>query len=358
MLLALAAALVFIAYTYRYEIASQGLGVLVADQFALLTKTSAYPVLLPDEPTELIAVGRRPAVVAGGTLYMYNPVGEKKAEDRIGGQSTLAAAAGNYLILYTRGGYDVHVLSGDTELYRLHLDNAVQAACISRSGYAAVATAEGSASAVTVYDRSGREEFRWSSPGCVVISLALDQKGARVAVGGVSTEDGTLCSEIHAFSLSASRETISETLTDELLLEVRWRSDGDLAAVTDRAGYALNGKKTLRAEFDAQPTAYAIFEDGAIAAAAGDYLSAHEVRLLRYSPAMKETETFLFDQNVLRLLPFGSDLLIFTGERVLRVTETFDRSALYETTGALQIVPAGKTLYYTTVSRLEGILMH
>ncbi len=354
----LAAALIFIAYTYRYEIASQGIGVLVADKLAQLTKTSVYPVTLPDEPSELLAVGQRPALIAGGTMYMYNPVGEKKAEDRIGGQSTLAASTGNYLLVYTRGGYDVHVFSGDTELYRLHLDNAIHAACIARSGYIAVATAENAASAVTVYDRSGREEFRWLSPGCVVTALALDAKGARVAVGGVSSEDGTLRSEIHAFSLSASRETISETLADELLLELKWRSDGDLAAVTDRAGYALDGKKTLRAEFDAQPTAYAIFDDGAVAAAAGDYLSAHEVRLLRYSPAMKETETFLLDQNVLRLLPVGSDLMIFTGERVLRVTETFEHTALYETTGALQVVPAGKTLYYTTVSHLEQVPMH
>jgi hypothetical protein len=73
---------------------------------------------------------------------------------------------------------------------------------------------------------------------------------------------------------------------------------------------------------------------------------------------MKETETFLLDQNVRRLLPLDGDLLIFTGDRVLRVTETFERSALYETGGALQVAPAGKTLYYTTVSHLEQVRMH
>jgi len=356
LLLILAAAAAFFLYTYRYEIASQGVGVLLSDQFALMTKTSAYPVALPEEPSELIAVGRRPAVVSGGTAYVFDPVGEKKVTDRIGGQNTLAVSVGNFLLVYTRGGYDLHLFSGDTELYRLRTDDPIGAACAAGDGSIAVAAASGGTSTVTVCGRSGKETFRWSTSGFVVTALALDEQGRRLAVGGVSSEEGVLTAQVRTFSLSGKgEEQIEEAIADELLLELRWRSDGQLTAVTDRGVWSLDAKTHRHAAFDAQPTAYALFPDGAIAVATGDYLSAHEVHLTRYDASLERTAAGVLAENVARMLPCGNDLLIFTGERVLRCTDTFERTAVYETPGALQVAAGGKTLYYTTVSHLNRL---
>ena len=90
-----------------------------------------------------------------------------------------------------------------------------------------------------------------------------------------------------------------------------------------------------------------------MAAATGDYLTAHEVKISVYSAQMEQTASAVFSQEVRSLQPYGTaELLVFTGERVLRCTTALERQSVMETPGALQIAASGNSLYYTTVSQL------
>ena len=355
LLVALVTGLAFITYTYRYEITSQGIGVLLSDRIAMMTQSSRFPAALPDEPVELLTVGSRPAVVTKSSVGVYSPVGKEKFSEHVTGESTLAQSAGNYLLTYARGGHSLSVRSGETQLFSLRTDTAILAACIARNGSVAVVTAqEGSSFCAVVYANGYEKVFEYVAGDLSVTAAALSENGSLFAVGGVFSEDGTLASRVRSFSVKSGEELLGKEMEDEMLLSLQWRKDGALTAVSDRGAWTLLSQEGERkAAFDGQLAAFAVWPDGSVAAATGDYLTAHEVKISVYSAQMEQTASAVFSQEVRSLQPYGTaELLVFTGERVLRCTTALERQSVMETPGALQIAASGNSLYYTTVSQL------
>lgn len=351
---ALAVGLAFTLYTYRYEITSQGIGVLLSDRIAELTHNSSFPATLPDEPVELLTVGSRPAVVTESSVNVFNPVGEEKYSLRITGESTLARSAGNYLLTFARGGYELRVQSGETEMFSLRTDTAILDAAIARNGSVAVATAQdGSSFCVRVYNSRYEQVFEWIAGDLTITAIALDDGASSLAVGGVYSDGGALCSRVRAFSVRDGEELLSRDLPEELLLSLTWRRGGSLTAVGDRGAYfLLTQEGESEVSFDGALCAFAVLSDGSVAAATGDYLTAHEVTLTLYSPQGDAAAALLLRQDVRSILPCDGGLLVFTGERVLRYSDTLERISVTETPGALGAAAAGKSLYYVTVSHL------
>lgn len=346
----------FVLYTFRYEISSQGFGVFFSDQLALLTKQSRFPVALLDEPVQLLPVGRRIAVVTDSSVNVYDPVGQEQVGDRVTGVSTLADSEGNYLIIYSRGGNDLKVKSGETELFSLHTDEAIHTADVSKNGSIAVATASGSSSEVTVYDKSYREALTWTTDGTTVIALELDDKGQSIAVGSVWSDGGMISSNVRTLSVLNGKDIFHEQeLSDELILALEWQEDGSLTAVTDRSANTLRQSNIETARFDSELAAFSIMSDGSIAAATGEYLTAHEVRLSLYSSDMAPIAHTDLRENVKALQESELGLLAFTGEKIMRFDENLNRAASMETLGALQASAVGNKIYYTTVDHLYRI---
>lgn len=349
-------AVLFFLYTFRYEISSQGFGVLVSDGIALLTKQSRYPVALIDEPVQLLSVGQRIAVVTNSSVNVYDPVGEEHIDDRVTGASTLADSAGNYLISYSRGGNTLRVKSGKTELFSLRTDDVILAASVSKNGSIAVATAEGSSSKVTVYDKSYREALNWTTDSTVVTALSLDDRGQSLAVGGVFSDGGMICSNLRTLSVISGKDIFGQqTFEDEMALDLCWQKNGSLTAVTDRAAYTLSSEGVKRASFDGNLAAFTVTKDGSVAAATGEYITGHEVRLTVYAPDMTQTAEVTLSEDIKRLSDSSQGLLAFTGEKVIRFDKELSRAAVMETPGALQFSAVGAKLYYTTVDRLYRI---
>jgi len=346
----------FVLYTFRYEISSQGFGVFLSDQLALLTKQSRFPVALLDEPVQLLPVGRRIAVVTDSSVNVYDPVGQVQLDDRVTGVSTLADSAGNYLIIYSRGGNELKVKSGDTELFSLHTDEVIHTAAVSKNGSIAVATASGSSSKVTVYDKSYREALTWTTDGTTVIALELDDKGQSLAVGSVWSDGGMISSHVRTLSVLTGKDVFHEQeLSDELILSLKWQEDGSLTAVTDRSANTVRQSNIETARFDGELAAFTVMSDGSVAAVTGEYLTAHEVKISLYSADMVPIAHTDLSENVKALQESELGLLVFTGEKVMRFDENLSRAASMETIGALQASAVGNKIYYTTVDHLYRI---
>ena len=356
MLLAVMVFVVFVLYTFRYEISSQGFGVFLSDRIAVLTKQSRFPVALLDEPVQLLPIGRRIAVITDSSVNVYNPVGEIQSDDRITGVSTLADSNGNYLIIYARGGNTLKVKSGETELFSLHTDEVIHTAAISKNGSLAVATAQGSSSKVTVYDKSYRKALTWTTDGTTVVALELDDKGQNLAVGGVFSDKGMISSDIRTLSVLSGKDVLPEQrLSDELVLSLKWREDGSLTVVTDRSANVMKLDGIKSVGFDDTLAAFTVMSDGAVAAATGEYLTAHEVKLSLYSADMELYTNKYLRENVKSLQESELGLIAFTGEKVMRFDEALNRASSMETVGALQASAVGNKIYYTTVDHIYRI---
>lgn len=355
-LLVMAAAAALL-YGLRFEIASQGIGVLLSDTADLLFQNEGYPVTLEDEPIQLLPVGRRVAVVSQQGLSVYNKAGNKAIDRHTANRNLVAVSVGRYLLTYVSGGYELSVWSGPNELFSTRFDHPIYTAALAENGAFAVSTgAVGDQSCVTAYDATHRQVLVWASSDQLVNTLALDPKASALAVGSLSSDQGTLCSAVRLFNLSGDGSIRGQTeFSDELLLALQLREDGTCTAVTDRGVRVLSHTAALRGKCltDGVPlTAFLIREDGSGTIACGDYDANHETTLKAFGTDGTQTASAELTDRVKGLYDYEGAILAFTGERIVRYSDGLVRMSAFETPGALQAAVVGESLYYTTVREL------
>ena len=139
----------------RFEIASQGIGVLLSDFAATIVDNTGYPIPIESQPLQLTAVGKRSALITESTLTVCNTAGNRVIEERMEGKNAIAVSAGRYLLTYLRGGYELWLRSGETVLFYQRFDRPIYTAALAPNGAVAVSTtAVGDQAQVTVYDSS------------------------------------------------------------------------------------------------------------------------------------------------------------------------------------------------------------
>ena len=184
----------------RFEIASQGIGVLLSDFAATIVDNTGYPIPIESQPLQLTAVGKRSALITESTLTVCNTAGNRVIEERMEGKNAIAVSAGRYLLTYLRGGYELWLRSGETVLFYQRFDRPIYTAALAPNGAVAVSTtAVGDQAQVTVYDSSFEECFVWMSSGRIIHSLALNDEATGLAVGGVEFSGGVLSSFFSVF---------------------------------------------------------------------------------------------------------------------------------------------------------------
>jgi hypothetical protein len=284
-LLVLVTAIAVAGYSLRFEIASQGISVILFDATALLIDNTGYPVSLDSNPVELIPLGKRVVTLTDSSLSIYNSAGNQVVNERTEGQNTIAVSSGRYLLTYSRGGYDVSVRSGDTLLFSKKFDNPIYTAAISPVGSFAVSTsAIGDQSQIMVYDPTFEEQFVWVSSEHIIHSLSFDPDSRLIAAGGVISQQGVMNSQINVFEIATGDRLSSTALTDELLLDMRLFEDGSLSAITDRSIYSIASagqKINTYSMSGSPPAAYVLCADGTSVLAAGDFSSTHSLSLVR-----------------------------------------------------------------------------
>ena len=342
----------------RFEIASQGIGVLLSDFAATIVDNTGYPIPIESQPLQLTAVGKRSALITESTLTVCNTAGNRVIEERMEGKNAIAVSAGRYLLTYLRGGYELWLRSGETVLFYQRFDRPIYTAALAPNGAVAVSTsAVGDQAQVTVYDSSFEECFVWMSSGRIIHSLALNDEATGLAVGGVEFSGGVLSSFFSVFEISegTAQARCEVLLEGELLLSMALRENDMTTVVTDRAVHSIaaNGSRRGTYSYEEKPlTAFALDEERGVLLAIGDYASSHSLDLVRLDAEVRERAAGSCDRGILSLHFYGDEALAFTGERALRYDASLKRAGSTETPDAVLCTVVGNQLYYATMSEL------
>ncbi len=346
-----------VVYALRFDIASQGFGVLLSDTVAMLFDQTGYPVEIASEPLQLASVGRRAVLVTESDFSVYNQAGKQVINKRTAGQNILAVSAGRYLLTYARGGYELEVRSGDTVVFSYRFDQPIYAAALAPNGACAVSTAAlGDQSMVVVYDANYAQQFLWVSADRIIYNLALDNNARYIAVGGVGLNGGALESGVATFEISTGQERCAHLLPNELLLGLTVSEGAQATAVTDRAVHRLSeisGRETRYSLLDERITAFALSPEGAVALAVGDYEAEHSVRLILLDHNAAPTAQGRLDRDIKSLHFYGDGLLAFLGDRAVRFNAQLQKEQITETPEALVAQVIGKRLYYATMQQIN-----
>lgn len=344
-------------YALRFDIASQGFGVMLSDTLAMLFDQTGYPVDIASEPLQLTSVGRRAVLVTENAVSVYNQAGKQVIDERTTGKNTLAVSAGRYLLTYVRGGYTLEVRSGETVMFSHKFDYPIYNATIAPTGACAVSTAAlGDQSQVIVYDSNYTQQFMWVSAERIIYNLALDKDARYIAVGGVDLNGGALESAVTVFEISSGQERCTHVLTNELLLALIISDDIQVTVVSDRSVHrlsAVSGKENSYSLSDEHIAAFAIAPEGTVALAVGDYESAHAVRLVLLDQNAVPTAEDSFDRNIKSLHFYNGELIAFLGDRAVRFSSQLKKEAVTETPDALCVHVIGKRLYYATMQQIN-----
>ena len=278
-------AVLSIAWLLRFEIAAQGIGINLADSAdRLFGGEVRYPVDIVNPPKSLVPVGQRIAVLSERSLEVYNSMGRQVLSKALNASQNTLMSAGNRLLIFEQGGYELEILTGTTSTYKTRTKFPIYTATLAENGLFASSTAAvGYQSQVEVTDLLGRTLLEWVSYEWIALALDLDDTQGLCLIGSISSDNGLMRSTVSCYKLASGEECWNAKIEGEMLLAVHLIPGGKAAVITDRSAVFLNEKGAVAASipFDALPVrAFAVGESGNIALALGDYAFGHSVNLI------------------------------------------------------------------------------
>ena len=238
--------------------------------------------------------------------------------------------SGRYLIAYDVGGTGF-VLAGEGEtLQNTAAEGTLIAADVCPAGnYALVAEEASVRGTVGVYTSAGEPVYKYFSSERFLVDCALDETGTLVAVAGVRQNDARILSSVMLLTVTSETPLAVWETNDELVLSVRFLSDGSILAVTETRAVFLDQNGAFVAEYScgAPGVAQARVGDGFVVvrpgAAGKGHESAHLV-VLDNQGALQEDMTV---SGLLDIDAQGSTIGLLTNEALLVYNQHLERIA-------------------------------
>ena len=158
-------------------------------------------------------------VVTDSHLYAYNSSGKQMSSIQHGYSQPAFDLSASRTLIYDRGSLGLRVDALYANIVNVQLKEEIITADICDRGFVAVATKSTDYTAqVTVYDKSFKNIFRWSSPDGYVSCIKLSDNGKYVAVCTVTGKNGDYCSNINVFNCSSGERVLSKQILGSMFL--------------------------------------------------------------------------------------------------------------------------------------------
>lgn len=341
--------LLSIAWLFRFEIAAQGIGIVLADTADQIFSEVRYPVDLEKPLTALVSAGQRIAVLSDRSLEVYNSSGRLVASKPLGLQQNALLSAGNRLMVYEQGGYELEIFTGTASTYKTRTQQPIYTAVLSKSGLFARSTAAvGYQSQVEVIDLQGRILLEWVSYEGIATSLDLDDDWGLCTIGTISSDDGLMLSTVSCYRLNDGKSIWDTEIAGEMLLAVKLYSGGKAVAVTDRSVVYIgeNGDIASSITHDGLPIrAFVTDETGITAVALGDYAFGHGMQLLLVNEYGRIVARKPVDHAVFDLALHNNEVLAMSAGWVMRYDPALSLVRAISSPGAARFAAVGDVVY-------------
>lgn len=156
-----------------------------------------------------------------------------------GNYALLADLDGNKsLNLYNKKGDNIftYPISGDILSAKINQRQQVVAA-LSEEGYKGTAV---------VYNKKGKEIFKWNSGEGYITDVDISNDGKHIAVSQMMSDKETAYSKIHILNISSGQEVGSATCDDSLVAKITFDKNNNIIAVGDNKVYGYTKKCNQR----------------------------------------------------------------------------------------------------------------
>lgn len=245
-------------WAFRYELATQGIGVTLKDSVNSLLKKPLYPVNMLNEPLTIKSIGQRVIVINDKEYSLYDPLGNEILSDKFSSNSPVIKSNGNYYIIYSHGGNNIKKYSGSKLVFDKKINGNIVSASITNRGCISLTYYNGLKYSLIVFDTDNDTLLTYNTENTIFTGSSLSDDGKMVAINCIYLDNGQLCSKVRVLKVYDGTELSNQIYPDELILDSVLQNDNSITIVTDKAVY-INDKTDI---FTDKLDAFKIFENG------------------------------------------------------------------------------------------------
>ena len=297
------------------------------------------------------SMGSQVAVLTDTSLLMYNERGGEIVSRGHTYADPLLDTSGSYALVAELGGTRYMLGTKKEALRSDRVSNAILGAAVDSNGSVALATESSRSymSEVVVFDRTGAETFHWYSVDLTVVDVALSPNGKRVAVLGLSAENGEMKSTLLIFRLAGSQTTAEYTYSASgaMMAAVHYYGNGRVAAVGDTAAWVYdpdsNSASTIA--YDNEVLLGYSFSDRGVGVVTRGFGESGTGTLHIMTPAGKETAALEFTGDFRHLSAADNGFYLLTANALYNAdTATFARQTSVAPDGLQTVSLNGRPL--------------
>ena len=178
----------------------------------------------------------------------------------------MTAVKNGYLMIADINGTTVNVYKKDKVVSQIKTKNEILTAKMNMNGNVAVATDElGYKGAVMLFDKSGKETFKWYSGSGYIGDIDISSDGKSIAVAQLMADKEQIYSRIMVINTKSDSDAKAVAEIEGIVMNLRCKDNGEILAVSDSGVYCYkkNGKQTMHIDFGGRiPVDYNIENQG------------------------------------------------------------------------------------------------
>ncbi len=190
-------------------------------------------------------------LACGNKIVLTDFGGDVAYEESVQFLSPAIHTAEKQYVVFDRGGREYRRFSGYSLAKTATTENAIIDMKVNR--YGEMLSITGSTShkcAAAVYDQRGKEIYKYEFADDYVVCGDLADDGKKFALASLKTIDGEITSTIAFYSIKEKEPQSKTELDGELIISADYKSNGNIAVITDKAVYSFSASGSLVDRFD------------------------------------------------------------------------------------------------------------
>lgn len=205
--------------------------------------------------------GNNVLLVNNEGIKAMNRAGKEEWSAVFPSTSPHTAIKGDYIMIADINGKNIGLYKNEKQVSKIKTDREILFAALNKSGYVAAASDEpGYKGMVTVYDKNGKEVYRWHSGTGYIGGMDISPRGM-LAVLQVMTDKESVYTKVLEMDMHSKDEAKVLAEIDGIVFDAVYRDNSCLTLVGDSAAYNLkrDGKIKCKIDFEGRtPISYNI----------------------------------------------------------------------------------------------------
>lgn len=196
---------------------------------------------------DMVSYGKDMLLVNNESIFAVDKSGREAWSIVAPTATPYTQVSGDYIMLADINGKTLKTFKKEKVITQLETENKIICAKVNNNGNIAVATDQlGYKGMVTLYNKNGKEVFKWHSGSGYIGDIDISSK-KRIAVAQIMTDKEKVYSKIVSINPGSDKEPETIAEVEGIVMKLKYRDNGKLVAMSDKGVFCF--KKSGKLDF-------------------------------------------------------------------------------------------------------------